>query len=196
MPFVEGALDTAMMVRVMHHVEDVPALLGEVARVLRGQGAYVLEFASKRHLKAILRYGLRRQAWNPFDPSPYEFVEMNFDFHPGWMRQRLAEAMFHVKRTLTVSHFRLPPLKKLVPAQALAALDGLCQPTGAWWQLTPSVFHHCVADKPAGGEPGEGLFRCPACGSPDLHQNSEALCCENCGRHWPIEDGIYNFKAS
>ena len=31
------------MVRVMYHVEDVPALLGEVARVLTGDGVYVLD---------------------------------------------------------------------------------------------------------------------------------------------------------
>ena len=133
--------------------------------MLAGEGTFAVEFASKRHLKAILRYLLRRQAWSPFDPAPYEFVEMNFDFHPAWMRARLAEAMFHVKRTLTVSHFRLPLLKRLVPARALAALDGLCQPTGAWWQLTPSVFHQCRADKPPGIVPAELAFRCPACGS-------------------------------
>jgi len=103
MPFVDGVIDVAMMVRVIHHVEDVPALLGEVARVLAGGGTYVLEFASKRHLKAILRYALRRQAWNPFDQEPVEFVEMNFDFHPDWMWERLREAMFHVKRTVALA---------------------------------------------------------------------------------------------
>jgi ubiquinone/menaquinone biosynthesis C-methylase UbiE len=70
-PFVSGAFDTAMMVRVIHHVVDVPALLAEVARILAGGGTYALEFASKRHLKAILRYALGRQRWSPFDPDPY-----------------------------------------------------------------------------------------------------------------------------
>ncbi len=194
MPFVEGAFDTAMMVRVIHHVEDVPALLGQVGGSLADGGTFVLEFASKRHLKAIARYALGRQSWNPFDPAPYEFVEMNFDFHPHWMRQRLAEAMFHVKRTLTVSHFRLAGLKKLVPARTLAALDGLCQPTGAWWQLTPSVFLQCGSERARGAAPAEQLFRCPACGSNDLHAAPEVLDCEQCQRRWPIEDGIYNFK--
>ncbi len=194
MPFVDGAFDTAMMVRVMHHVEDVPALLREVGRILSDDGAYILEFASKRHLKAILRYALGRQQWSPYDRTPYEFVEMNFDFHPDWMRDRLAEAMFHVKRTLTVSHFRLPLLKRLVPPRALAALDGLCQPTGAWWQLTPSVFVHCTAGKTRGFTPAERLFRCTACGTSDLHPSPEALTCQNCHRRWPIEDGIYDFR--
>ena len=196
MPLVDNALDTTMMVRVMHHVEDVPALLAEVARVLRGGGDYVLEFASKRNLKAIARYFLRRQEWSPFAPQPYEFVELNYDFHPVWMRQRLAEAGFHVKQQRTVSHFRLSLLKRLVPASVLAALDGLCQPTGNWWQLTPSVFVHCTLDRAAGeASPGGNLFRCPACGSIELQGSGEALHCRGCGCLWPIEDGIYNFKT-
>lgn len=195
LPFADDTFDAAMMVRVMHHVENVPGLLGEVARVLAGQGAFAVEFANKRHLKAIARYLLRRQAWSPFDPAPYEFVEMNFDFHPTWMRQRLAEATFHVKRTRTTSHFRLPLLKRLVPARALAAADGLCQPTGAWWQLTPSVFHQCVLDKPPNKAPAGLLFRCPACGSTQLHSSPAVLECTECTRRWVIEDGIFNFKA-
>jgi ubiquinone/menaquinone biosynthesis C-methylase UbiE len=195
MPFADNAIDVAMMVRVMHHVEHVPALLGEVARVLAGGGTYVLEFASKRHLKSILRYALRRQAWSPFNPEPVEFVEMNFDFHPDWMRDHLREAMFHVKRTRTVSHFRLPLLKKAVPANLLAAADGLCQPTGAWWQLTPSVFVQCENDKGADTSPATQLFRCPSCHDSDLLESAEALVCQGCGTRWPIEDGIYNFKA-
>ena len=194
MPFADSAIDTAMMVRVIHHVEKVPALLGEVGRVLAAGGSYVLEFASKRHLKAILRYALRGQGWNPFDREPVEFVEMNYDFHPDWMRDRLGEAMFHVKHTRTVSHFRLPLLKKVVPAKLLAAVDGLCQPTGAWWQLTPSVFVQCENGKGPAGVAAGMLFRCPSCHGSDLLETAEALTCQGCGARWPIEDGIYTFK--
>jgi ubiquinone/menaquinone biosynthesis C-methylase UbiE len=194
MPFAPGSFDTAMMVRAMHHVEEVAGLLGEVARILAGGGTYVLEHANKRHLKAILRYLFRRQSWNPFTPEPYEFVTMNFDFHPTWMRRQLARAGFHVKRTLTVSHFRLPLLKRTLPAPFLATLDGLCQPTGAWWQYTPSVFLQTRLDSPGEEVPAQLTFQCPACGSQQLEGSPHALTCQACGRRWPIEDGIYNFK--
>ena len=196
MPFAPASFDTAMMVRVIHHVEDVPALLGEVGRVLAGAGTFVLEHASKRHLKSILRYLLRRQEWDPFDPEPYEFVAMNFDFHPDWIRQRLAESTFHVKRALTVSHFRLPLLKRLVPAPLLAALDGLCQPTGAWWQLTPSVFLQAQVGGPPARPAAELIFRCPACGQEGLEEGPGSLHCPGCARQWPIEDGIYDFRMA
>jgi hypothetical protein len=118
---------------------------------------------------------------------------MNYDFHPAWMRERLTEAGFHVKHQRTVSHFRLSFLKRWVPARTLAALDGLCQPTGAWWQLTPSVFAQCTVDKPAEEGPSEFLFSCPACRGTDLHESATEMVC-GCGRHWAVEDGIYNFK--
>ena len=195
MPFLPDAFDTAMMVRVMHHVDDVPGLLDQVARVLVDGGTYVLEFASKRHLKAMLRYALGKQDWSPFDQTPIEFVEMNFDFHPAWMRERLAEAGFHVKHQRTVSHFRLPLLKRLVPPSALARLDGLCQPTGAWWQLTPSVFVQCALGDGAGVAPAKDLSPAPPVAPPDLLESPEAMACHGCDRRWPIEDGIYNFKS-
>ncbi len=194
MPFANDVFDTAMMVRVMHHVEEVPTLLAQVARILCGEGHYVLEFASKRHLKAILRYALRRQAWSPFERSPYEFVEMNFDFHPAWMQERLTEVGFHVKHRLTVSHFRLPILKRLIPAHVLASADGLCQPTGRWWQLTPSVFLGCAVDRALSRVQDSLRFQCPSCGSRNLDEDPETVACGQCGTHWPIEDGIYNFK--
>lgn len=195
MPFAQSAFDATIMVRVMHHVEDVPSLLGQVAHVLCHGGTYVLEFASKCHLKSILRYLSRQQQWNPFDQSPYEFVEMNFNFHPSWMRTRLLNAGFHVKRQLTVSHFRLASLKRLIPAPALAALDGLFQPTGDWWQLTPSVFVLCTAGESNPTPFSHQLFGCPVCSATRLDDSPDAIVCRNCGRRWPIDDGIYDFKS-
>jgi ubiquinone/menaquinone biosynthesis C-methylase UbiE len=194
LPFAADAFDTVLMVRVMHHAEDVPALFGQVARVLRGGGHYVLEFANKRHLKAIVRYVLLRQRWSPFDRAPVEFAEMNLDFHPTWMEDRLSEAGFHVKHRRTVSHFRLPLLKRLVPPRALAALDGLCQPTGRWWQYTPSVFFQCTMGKPMPGPRSGRLLQCPICGQGPMDRSPTGVTCSACGRRWAVEDDILCFK--
>lgn len=203
MPFVDDLVDTACMVRVMHHVADVSGALNQIHRVIRPGGAYLLEFASKLHLKSILRYAVRRQNWNPFAEPPVEFVELNFDFHPRWMRDRLAGAGFAVERLRTVSRFRISLLKRLVPARLLAALDGALQWVGGLWQLTPSVFvlarrqgERPDSALPAGLLPAEQLFHCPACAAQEWATSSEALECRSCGARWPIEDGIYHFKAT
>jgi len=194
LPFVHDLFDALAMVRVMHHLADVPGALAELWRVMRPEGVVVLEHASKRHLKSLARWLLRRQAWNPFDPQPVEFVALNFDYHPTWMRQQLTSAGFRVDKIRSVSHFRIPLLKRLVPARWLAAADGLVQPTGQWWQFTPSVFARAQTQKPASGPP-DGFFCCPVCHNMDLSPQNATLVCGECGRHWRTDGGIYDFKT-
>ena len=124
----------------MHHMADPQAALVRARRVLASGARFILEYANKRNLKAILRWLGRRQSWNPFDLEPVEFVELNFNFHPGSVRTWLRRAGFAVERQLAVSHFRLPLVKSLIPSRALVAADSALQPTGRWIQLSPSVF--------------------------------------------------------
>ncbi|MCZ7667220.1 MAG: class I SAM-dependent methyltransferase [Chloroflexi bacterium] len=115
MPFVAGLFDTLVQIRTLHHAADVGALFTQLARIARPGGEYVLEFANKQNLKAILRYGLKRQDWSPFALEPVEFVALNYDFHPAWIRQQLQEAGFYPGQMLTVSHFRLGAVKDRLP---------------------------------------------------------------------------------
>ncbi len=194
LPFVDGLFDVLTMVRVMHHLADVPCALAELQRVIRPQGIAILEHASKHHGKAIARWLLGRQTWNPFDLQPVEFAALNFDFHPRWVRQQLNAVGLRAEAVRSVSHFRIPLLKKLVPPHWLASLDGLAQPSGRWWQLTPSVFVRARAEKPPSESPN-GFFCCPVCRGTDLSRTQMALVCGGCGRHWSTDGGIYDFKS-
>jgi ubiquinone/menaquinone biosynthesis C-methylase UbiE len=202
MPLVDGLFDTACMVRVMHHVANVPGALRQIHRVVRPGGIFVLEFASKLHLKSVLRYVVRRQSWSPFVPNPVEFAALNFDFHPRWMRDQLRRHGFAIQRLRSVSRFRVPLLKRIIPPRTLAWLDGALQWLGSIWQFTPSVF---VRARREGGEgdpmiaPGTTdptqLFRCPACEQHHWHTSETELRCLSCGKRWGIDDGIYDFKS-
>lgn len=194
LPFVDGVFDVVTMVRVMHHLTDVPAAVTEIQRVMRPAGAAILEHASKHHVKSIIRWLVRRQAWNPFDLEPVEFASLNFDFHPRWIRQQLVAHGLRVEKIRSVSHFRIGVLKKLVPPRWLAALDGLAQTSGQWWQLTPSVFVRARCQKPA-AEPPTGFFCCPVCRCVELSPHDAVLVCAGCGRHWRADGGIYDFKT-
>jgi SAM-dependent methyltransferase len=194
LPFVDGLVETTVMVRVLHHAQNPPGVLGEIARVARPGGHFVLEYANKRHIKAVLRYGLRRQDWNPFDHQPIEFVPLNFDFHPAYVQQLLFQEGFHVQRERAVSIFRLPFLKRLVPPSILARLDGWLQRPLAWLKPTPSIFLRARRRESAGSRPAEGFFRCPACHSLQFSRAREAMICQDCARRWPIRDGIFDFR--
>jgi ubiquinone/menaquinone biosynthesis C-methylase UbiE len=194
MPFRPGVFDAATLVRVIHHMADAPAALGQVARALAPGGVFILEYANKRNAKAILRYALQRQTWNPFDETPVEFVELNFDFHPAYIRRALHAAGFAEERQLPVSFFRLSALKSALPTDTLVQLDGLLQHTGLMY--TPSVFVRARAARPDGAANlgAESIFACPETGAP-LVTEGDTLVSRASGRRWAIRDGIYDFKA-
>lgn len=195
LPFAAGAFDCATMIRTLHHMADPQAALNQVHSILQTDGTFLLEFANKRNLKAILRWLLRRQDWNPFDHESVEYVELNYDFHPAAVRGWLREAGFDVEKQLTVSHFRVPLLKRLVPLGMLVGLDSIMQWTAPLFQLSPSVF---VLNRAGGtSSPSDNglLWKCPACSSEQLEDEGEALVCRGCGRRWGFHDGIYDFKT-
>lgn len=196
LPFVDGLFDAATMIRVLHHLAEAPQALAEIRRALQPGAIFILEFASKLNLKAILRYALRLQSWNPFTPEPVEFVPLNFDFHPKTVRQWLNAANFQLERQLTVSHFRIGWLKRLIPLKVLVWLDAMAQRTGDWWQLTPSVFTRSRAGNRSTGAAPEGFFRCPKCGGSAMQATPAALHCSGCQHDWPIVDGIYDFRET
>ena len=196
LPFVDNLFDGATMIRVLHHMQDPLAALKSIARVVSGGSPFLLEYANKQNLKAILRYWLGRQDWNPFTQEAIEFEKLNFDFHPKSIRQWLSEAGFSLERQLTVSHFRIPILKKVIPTGLLVFFDSLVQFTGRWWQLSPSVFTQNIRTGSDAGRTTDGFFQCPACGAqlPDAGPEAKELVCRSCGKKYPIVDGIYDFR--
>ncbi|MCD6520983.1 MAG: methyltransferase domain-containing protein [Anaerolineae bacterium] len=195
LPLATNAVDTTVMVRVLHHIADVPAALQQIWRVTRPEGTFLLEFANKRHLKNILRYLLGRGV-NPFSPEPYEFAKLHFDFHPRWVLEQLLQAGFALQERRSVSLFRAALLKRIFPTPWLVKIDGLLQRPTAPLALGPSVFVRSRVLKK--GQPKvaaeEVLFRCPSCGHEPLQSERSGLYCSQCGASWPLEEGIYVFK--
>ncbi len=197
LPFVDGLFDGATMIRTLHHMADAPKALAQAARVLSPNAMFILEFANKRNIKAILRWVLRKQDWSPFGREPVEFAKLNFDFHPRAVFDWLKETGFTIEAKRTVSHFRLGLLKRAIPFQWLAGLDGLFQPTGEWFQFTPSVFVRARRAGQAGFSHSGDVstwFRCPECFTSPLVPKETGLECPGCGRRYELRDGIHDFR--
>lgn len=194
LPFAQGVFEAVAMIRTIHHMVDPLAVLRQIHHVLCCEGFFILEYANKRNVKAIARWILKKQTWNPFDRQPVEFELLNFDFHPAAVRVWLGEAGFKITRQLTVSHFRLDWLKQRVPLKVLVTFDSCLQWTGNWWQLSPSVFVQSVATGEKRPAPEGAFWRCPICESIDIEEAKQGLHCSGCRRLWPLRDGIYDFK--
>ena len=199
LPFIAGLFDAATMIRVLHHLADAPNALTQVRNVLGAGGVFILEYANKLNLKAILRYLVGRQPWSPFTHEPVEFVKLNFDFHPKAVHTWLEDLGFNIEKILTLSHFRMGFLKRIVPTSILVFLDSLAQWTGAWWQLSPSVFVKAVRED-AQSVPSYfrddvlSYFKCPDCEVSSLIDKINYLECSGCGKKWGVKDGIYDFR--
>jgi SAM-dependent methyltransferase len=194
LPLAPGSCDAALMERVIHHMANVPAALAQIRAALAPGAPFILEYASKRNLKAIVRYWLKRQEWSPFDQQPVEFVKLNFDFHPEYMTRCLREAGFETRRRLALSYFRVGLLKRTVPVSVLVALDRLLQGSGQIAPYSPSIFtqNYAAGNTPSAALDGP-LFRCLNCGGP-LQREGNAMVCRQGDGRWAIHDGIYDFK--
>lgn len=194
LPFAPEAFDAATMIRTFHHMVEPAAALAEVRQTLAPGAAFLLEYANKRNLKAILRWAFGRQTWSPFDLETIEFAEMNFNFHPRMIGCWLTMADFRIGRQLAVSNFRLQAFKRRVPLGLMMAMEALAQPCGGLIQLSPSAFVRAEALGARLGRLAPGLWRCPACRSLDVRERTAGAVCGNCGRRWPLKDGIYDFR--
>ncbi len=194
LPFVDGLFDSATMIRTLHHMADARQALQSVRRVLQKNACFILEYANKHNLKAILRYALKKQSWSPYTPEPVEFAPLNFDFHPTTIRTWLETSGFTTERTLTVSHYRMGFFKKVFPTRLLVWMDSLAQLSGNLWQLSPSVFvrSKAIGQTPA-SQPG-AFFRCPACAQANLPDTPPELVCPACNWRFPVVDGIYDLR--
>jgi ubiquinone/menaquinone biosynthesis C-methylase UbiE len=193
LPFHPGVFDGATMIRVIHHMANVPAVLAQVRRVLTPNAVFILEHANKRNLKAMARYALKKQDWNPYDQEPVEFVELNFDFHPDYIRRALHEAGFNTQTRVPVSFLRVGALKRHLSTSALVGIDRVLQHSHLL--VAPSIFTRNLA---TGNTPDnlkrDLLFACPNCGGELVHEGDTVRCTRD-DRRWAVRDGIYDFKA-
>jgi SAM-dependent methyltransferase len=199
LPFQPAVFDAATMIRVIHHMQDVPLALSKIRQGLGQGGVLILEHANKRNLKALIRHALKKQTWNPNTLDPVEFVELNFDFHPEYIRRELIKARFGVQRRLPVSYFRLGALKERIPVSVLTAADAALQYSGLLY--APSIFVRALAERgaadqavPPAGVNEHTLFACPQCGGA-LERRINTMVCTRDGTRYAIRDGIYDFKA-
>jgi len=196
MPFQAGVFDGATMIRVIHHMENVPAVMGQIQQILASNAKFILEFANKRNMKAMLRHTLGRNSWSPYTQEPVEFVELNFNFHPEYMQAQVEQAGFEIHQIVPVSWFRLGLLKRTVPTGVLSGLDNLLQKSG--WMISPSIFLdlELTGESESQLELGKDnlleILKCPQSNTP-LHLDGDVMVGET-GTRWGIYDGVYDFR--
>lgn len=133
--------NTAVCIRVMHHVENVSDFFKQVNLSLEENGTFILEYANKKNLVEILRYLFKRPNIKPFDYLPSKRGDdVYYNFHPDYIRDMLNLNGFIIEEELSVSFFRNDFLKRMINYKILSKIESLLQKPLGPLHLSPSVF--------------------------------------------------------
>lgn len=151
-PVADKSYDYCLMIRVCHHLTDLEPAIREIKRVLKPNGYLVLEFANKINFRARIRSYFRgefdfSQNIYPVDlRSSRKRNENYIDFcshHPYQVEKILKRNGFAIEKTLSVSNFRNPFIKKITSVSFLLKLEDLTQSFLAKIYFGPSIFLLC-----------------------------------------------------
>jgi len=201
LPVKSNCADTILTVRVIHHLDNPEKYFDEIARILKRKGLFFLEFANKRNLKNILRFFIRRMDASPFNLKPSQVGETILNFHPDYISDLLKKRSFTIKKSISVSNFRLNLLKKFPGTKTLLFFEKIYQRFFSWVLVGPSIFLKSVLNKTGPEDTSrnkmtslEDILICTYCGKDSLILDENKVKCKNCGRIFLREDGIYDFK--
>lgn len=145
LPFKDEELDGLMMVRVTHHLKDLPKAVSELYRVLKPGGVAVVEVANKRTLPKMARFITGRSKVNPFDKKVANYKEISkdgfYNYHPKYVEEIFDETGFKCERVLSVSNFRSKTLKKVIGTDRLVKMEDSAQKALAPIRFAPSIYY-------------------------------------------------------
>lgn len=141
-----GSLDLAILVRVLHHIEDLEGAIDTLCRLVKRGGFLILEFANKSHAKATLKEFLRGNITFPIDIFPKAVEKMKrktlpfLNYHPDDIKGALVRCDFKIIDKLSVSNIRSSLVKKIIPTRILLFIERLLQRPLATINFGPSIF--------------------------------------------------------
>lgn len=144
-----SSVDLILMVRVAHHLCDLDTAFRLVHRSLSPRGYFILEYANKKHFKAVLQEFFHGNLTFPLDIFSRDIrctknIKKNtlpfINYHPDEINKKLADTGFEIIKTLSVSNIRSSFLKKVFPLDTLLSLEGTFQTCLARVYFGPSIM--------------------------------------------------------
>lgn len=143
------SFDLCIMVRVLHHIENIDNAFENVSNLLKEKGYFILEFPNKNHLKANFKKIFKGDFTYPLNIFPLDIrsqknIKKNtlpfINFHPDQIIEKLKTAGFDILEIRSVSNIRSSFMKKLFPISFLLDLEKLLQIPLSKLNFGPSLF--------------------------------------------------------
>jgi ubiquinone/menaquinone biosynthesis C-methylase UbiE len=140
--------DLLIMVRVLHHIKDLDCALSSIDKITKKGGYLILEFANKRHIKAIVSELLHGNFTFPLDISPKEVKSAKknsktipfYNYHPEIIKEKLESYGFSIIETRSVSNLRSTFTKRVFSAEILLYFEKFLQRPLSYFCFGPSIF--------------------------------------------------------
>jgi ubiquinone/menaquinone biosynthesis C-methylase UbiE len=204
-PFKDASIDTSVLVRVLHHIQEQNDFFQEVKRITKKY--FILEYANKIHLKAILKWLLTLKFKN-FSTKPYqqpsqgnyEGVKKDEDtvflnYHPKYIKEILSKYDFKILRKTNCSFLRMNFFKKLLPLSFLIMKEKAFQICFSWTNIAPSIILKTLQtkSKKQNFDIFEDILCCAKCKG-DLEFKGKIAYCKSCKISFEKKDGIWDFR--
>jgi ubiquinone/menaquinone biosynthesis C-methylase UbiE len=208
LPFKENTIDAAIMVRVLHHIENVPTFYQELNRVSSDKSIYIQEFANKVHLKARINWIVKGQFKN-LDKSPYQQPSQGnlegsntesvfLNFHPKYIEEELNKTGFAVIERSSSSFLRIPTLKNRFSTKSLVRAEKKLQKLLGRTRIAPSIFFKSLLTKVNQVDNTtmhfEEILVCPNCKGQLLFVNENAKCA-SCKKDYRQTGNVWDFRV-
>ena len=144
-----GSIDLIIMVRVVHHLEDIDNGFKIVNKLLAPGGYFIFEFANKKHIKATIRHILKgnfsfSRDFSTTDIRSQKSIKKGtipfLNYHPEKIKSLLRNYGFEVIEKRSVSNIRSSPLKNVFATELLLSLEKLFQRPFSVFDFGPSIF--------------------------------------------------------
>ncbi len=210
LPFKDSSFDGALMVRVLHHIQEPKDCLEEIYRILTPNGKYIQEYANKVHIKALIRalihFDLSIFNTNPYqqpDKHHYEGTKegskvLFLNYHPKYISEMFDNIGLRIDKKYGCSFLRSAFLKKIFKTEALLSIEKLLQKTLSWSNISPSIFLKATAVKKEKEiESAKNILDilvCPAC-KEKLSFDGNSAKCKSCNKEYFKKEDIWDFRV-
>lgn len=199
MPFKNQSISAGQMVRVIHHLTDTHAAFTEIDRVIAN--FFVLEFANKVHAKYKIKHLFShiseepmQQVFRDSSQGSHGADQIFLNYHPRFIQKEITKSGFHIAKSLSVSNFRMPVLKKVFGDSILVKAEKILQKPLAPLSFGPSMYF--VLEKKNIQHTSAALDQIVCCSmcKGDLDRTEDGYMCPTCHKDYPLIDGVYDFR--
>ncbi len=194
MPFLDGSLDTIVMIRVFNFLQSPETALREFSRVLKPGGSAIISFFHTGSVATILdRVKYKGKATVPRSRHVRKVLNSNFEesfYSVPYFKEISSAAGFRTVHSRSCGLEDYSPFAPL-PAKLFVKLSVLPDILG----LIPHVFIYMqkVEAHPAAISDEEEIMACPVCHEPvpaEFPHSGQVMNCHNCGHVFEFRNGV------